>query len=269
MTICLGRVPDSLPVPVAHGVLYQVNARQFLLNIDCVARYLVSDGCEILIEPFPDADFDTIKLFLVGPVFGALLHQRGVLLLHASAIVSRSGAVVFAGLSGAGKSTLACAFHRKGYPVLTDDLCAISTGGSLLVAPGNPFLMLWADAIQGLEFGLDRPALRPARPNIEKYVLPLRDGFATEAAPLHAVYILEPSNSLLQGPTPIKGLAKIEALTRNTYRPRFVEQMSHEGNYLRQIAEVASRARVGRINWPRGSFQVDELTDLLERDFGV
>ena len=267
MNIRLGQVPDRLQNPVTRGILYQAAAGQFFLNINNVARYLVSDGCEILIDPAPHADFDTIQRFLFTSVFGALLHQRNILLLHASAIVTAAGAVVFAGLSGSGKSTVACAFHRRGYPVLADELCAINTVDSPSVAPGMPFLMLWADALEGLH--LKRPGLKPARPGLEKYVLPLGDGFATSATPLHAVYILEASNSRLSVPTPIKGLQKIELLIRNTYRPHFIAHMKHEGEHLRQITEVASSARVRRINRPRGSCQADELADLLQEDFGV
>ena len=262
----LGYVPECLDHAAAQGVLYQSTAGKFLLNIDRVARYLVSDGNEILINPAPDADFDAIRLFLFGTAFGALLHQRGILPLHGSAIVTTGGAVVFAGLSGCGKSTIAGAFHQRGYPVLADEICAVDTGDSLRVMPANPFLMLWADALR--EMGLDRIGLRPARSQIEKYILPLGNGFATEATRLRALYIVETTQSdLLSVPTPIKGLGKIEALARNTYRPHFVEHMNLEGKHLRQIAAIALRIPVRRIDRPRGPFRLGDLVNLLEEDF--
>ena len=76
-------------------------------------------------------------------------------------------------------------------------------------------------------------------------------------------------NSELSGPTPIKGLAKIEALTQNIYRPHFVEQMNIRAGQIKHITEVARHTPVRLINRPRGSFQVAELVDLLERDFGA
>jgi len=265
--IRLGHVPDSLESATPQGILYQCVTGKLLLNIDRVARYLVSDGNEILIHPAPDADLDAIRLFLFGSAFGALLHQRGILPLHGSAIITPRGAVVFAGLSGCGKSTIACAFHRKGYPVLADDLCAIDTGDSVRVMPGNPFLMLWADALQ--QMGLDRHGLRPARSELEKYILPLGEGFSTEAAPVHALYIIEATNSDLSAPTSIKGLRKIEALARSTYRPHFVEDMNLEGGHLRRITALAKRVAVRQINRPRSPSRLHELVDLLEEDFGA
>jgi hypothetical protein len=267
VVIRLGKVPHSLQNPTGGGVLYQIEPRRFLLNVDHVARYLVSDGNEILIDPSPGSDLSSIKLFLFGAVFGALLHQRGILPLHGSAIVTHRGAVVFAGVSGSGKSTLACAFHQKGYLVLSDDICAISLGESPVVISGNPFLMLWADALRELD--VDRVGLLPARPGIEKYILPLGEGFAAEAAALHAIYILEPENSELSAPVPVKGLKKIEILTQNIYRPHFVEPMNIRAGQIGQIAEVARRTSVKLLNRPLGSFVIQELVALLERDFNA
>jgi hypothetical protein len=262
-----GNVGGPLRSPTGQGVLYQNSSTQFLLNIDRVATYLVSGGNEIVVQPAPDADFDAIRLFLFGSVFGAILYQRGILPFHASAAVTPVGAVVFAGQSGCGKSTLACALHRKGYPILADDVCAVDTSGTMpMVMPANPFLMLWADALGGM--GVDWQALRPARRELKKYILPLDDGFATGATRIHAIYILETSNSELSAPVSVKGLKKIEVLAGQMYKPHFVEDMPG-GELLRQLSAIAGRVPIWRINLPRGQYRVTELVDLLERDFGA
>jgi hypothetical protein len=46
--------------------------------IERAACHLISDGCEILIEPFSGLDAKDLRLFLLGSAEGALLHQRGV-----------------------------------------------------------------------------------------------------------------------------------------------------------------------------------------------
>src|SRR6266566_3927655 len=72
----LGPVPEQLSHYSAEGVLYQASTRQFLLKINHIARYLVSNGSEIIVDPAPGAEMDAVRLFLFGSVFGAMLHQR-------------------------------------------------------------------------------------------------------------------------------------------------------------------------------------------------
>ena len=79
-------VPTSLPDPLGEGGNFQAAQDKLLLVVWDVARYLVVKGQEILIEPFPNCPENGLRLFLLGSAFGALLHQRGLLVMHASAI---------------------------------------------------------------------------------------------------------------------------------------------------------------------------------------
>jgi hypothetical protein len=113
-----------------------------------IGTFLVRDGREILVDPDPDAGDALLQLALLGPVLAALLQQRGDLVLHASAVEIDGAAVGFLGGRGAGKSTMAAALLRRGYPLLTDDILAVSLeDGSPRVLPGFPQLKLWPDAV--------------------------------------------------------------------------------------------------------------------------
>jgi hypothetical protein len=148
-----GEVPAELPDALARGVRFQAAPGRLLLQVDGVARYLVSGGSRVTIARDPAAGDEDVRVFLLGSVFGALLHQRDDLVLHGSAIEWDGAAVVFMGFSGAGKSTLAAAFRKRGRPILTDDLCVVRPDGSgrMLAHPGFPEAKLWLDSLQELD----------------------------------------------------------------------------------------------------------------------
>src|SRR3954464_14861332 len=111
--IGFGRVPSGDYPPG-----YSATAGGTLLAVAKVGRYFIREGREIVIEPAEGASERNLRLFLLGSAFGALLHRRGPLPLHANAIDLGRRAVAFSGHSGAGKSTIAAWFHDRGYPVL-------------------------------------------------------------------------------------------------------------------------------------------------------
>src|SRR5687768_17607128 len=71
----LGGVSD----PPAEGPGPHPADGGLLLVIDGVARYLVKDGSEIVIEPHPGVPDANVRLYLLGSAMGVLLHQRGLL----------------------------------------------------------------------------------------------------------------------------------------------------------------------------------------------
>ena len=262
-----GRVPEQLETPSAQGVLYQVSPQQFLLKPNHIARFLVTNGSDVLVERMPEATDDDVRVFLLGSVFGALLHQRGLLPMHASAIETRVGAVAFAGPVGLGKSTLAAAFHQRGYRILADDVCAVSLSAHAapLVTPAYPQLNLWADALDKL--GGRNAGLRRTRSLTEKYGLPVTPQFSTSSLPLYAVYELGSTNTDQISLSEVKGLAKIAFVKDNTYRLRYLKGMARREAYMRIVSAVAQHIRAVRVARPDGAFMLDELVNQVENDF--
>jgi hypothetical protein len=266
VSIRCGIVPEFILDPVGQGVLYQAVGDRFLLNIPHVARYLVCSGREIIVNVCPGANDQAVQLFLLGVCLGVLLHQRGVLALHASAVATARGALLFSGISGSGKSTLALALHEAGYPVLTDEIAAIRLSGDApMVQPGNPFLVLWNDAMR--KMGVDPDAFERARPELAKYIFPLGEGFASSAVNVAAVYVLDPYVTNHSRPGPIRGLQKIAALNQHTYRPHLLAEMNLEPAHLRRIASFANRTRLVRVNIARTDFHLAAFLESIKREF--
>ena len=162
-------VPASLDDAGKQGVTWQIAGDRFLFQVPGVARFLLSGGREILFEPASGVAAGDVSIFLIGTVFGILLHQRGEIVLHASAVQVNGKAVLFCGSSGAGKSTLAAALAQRGFPLVADDLCAITlaAGAAPMVQPDGRHLKLWAQAIEKLDLAEKRGAL--VRNRLEKF----------------------------------------------------------------------------------------------------
>src|SRR5262249_25236419 len=81
---------------------------------------LVRSGTEIFVDTVPAVDEGDLHLCILGPALAVLLRQRGLLVLHASAVQVAHGAIAFLASSGGGKSTLAASFYTRGHAVVTD-----------------------------------------------------------------------------------------------------------------------------------------------------
>jgi hypothetical protein len=224
-----------------------------VLAVDDVAQFHVSGGSHIQVVPQPGVPDRDVRLFLLGSAMGMLLHQRGLLPLHANAVEIDGKAVAFMGPSGAGKSTLAVWFHDRGYRIIADDVCVIrfDDDGQPWAEPGLPRLRLWKDALEGS--GRDHSRLersRAAAGNLEKYDLPIGLEPIAEPIPVGAAYLLTAGDRLAI--SPLAGVEAADAIFANTYRGRFVtpEMMkpywSSTLQFVRRTALFQARRQWGR-----------------------
>jgi hypothetical protein len=155
---------------------------------DGVGAFFIRQGCEIVIDPVAHFDAGYLRTLLLGPLFAILLRQRGLLVLHASAVKLGDCAVAFLGGSGWGKSTLVTAFHQRGNTVLTDDVMPLQMDGGLsLVLPSYPQFKLCPDA--AASFGKEEE-LVPIFQGAGKLAYSITDGFQHTPLPLQHIYIL-------------------------------------------------------------------------------
>lgn len=244
VTIRRRAVPQSLENPAASGPTWQMAGEQFLLRIPDIARFLLSNGREIAFEPEPEARHDDIPIFLLGTVFGILLHQREQIVLHASAVRINGKAVLFCGNSGAGKSTMAAALVQRGYPLVTDDVCAIAmtAEGVPMVYPDGRQLKLWAQSIDRLDLG-ERRGDR-VRDSLEKFYVEPAEAL-NEPMALGAVYALRearpPHATGIERPNVVDAAL---ILRRNAYRPMMVSRMGQKAHYFHAATTIARVAGI-------------------------
>ena len=253
--------------PGPHDTPFLQMARGDLrLTVDDIGCFRITGGERIawhrLHSGVSDQDIST---FLLGSAVGALLIQRGILVLHGNALEKDGQAIVCMGHSGAGKSTLAYALMQQGWRLLADDLVAISPDG--LVLPGIPRIKLWHDAAKA--FDLDPVQLPPIRQGMHKYLL-MGEAVqrATEAVPLQALYLIhqrrhdspDPDASRITRITSQKAAAL--RLRNQAFRPRFVRGLGQEGLNFMALARLQSRVPLASLPLPAG---IAAMQDWLEQ----
>jgi hypothetical protein len=238
---------------------YRLHDADALLTVPDVARFRIRDGKEIVVSPLPGASDRNLLLFLLGSGFGALLHQRGMMPLHANAIDLGGRAVAFCGPSGAGKSTLAAWFSDRGYRLLSDDVCVIGfdPAGRAIAKPGLERLRLWRDALDAS--GRDSGDYERSIDGRDKYDVPvLREEPATIPVRLAAVYQLDrASEQDQQGRIArLRGAEAVEMLVANTYRGGFLQVIGRTGPHLMTCARIAQSVPLWRAErlWGVSSF---------------
>ncbi len=232
------------------------------LQVSQIATFQIRNGNEILIDPEPGIDDDSIRAFLYGSAFGALLHQRGYLVLHGNAIQVGNSCIVCVGPSGAGKSTLAAGFLRRGYRIFADDVVPVDH--LCRVFPGVPRIKLWPDTVQQLQIETD--GLRQVRPNVKKFSLPLASMQESEPLPVRWIYLLEKGAVDEVKITPVQGVKRYAPLYQNTYRPSFVNGMGLSSQHLQHCGKLAGEVRLAQVTRPNSEFVLEPLIDAILND---
>lgn len=250
---------ESIPENV-NDSFYQVHPGVFRMAVPGVAQYVVEQGRHISIKPLASASIDEVRLFLLGSSMGALLYQRGLFPLHGSAIETKWGAMIFVGTQGAGKSTLAAQFHRRGYRLLSDDICAVAcTAQGLQALPAVAQFRLCSDAYERLG------SPQHARFDVDKFVVPMGDGYCSQPVELKAIHILsnhekgEPEFLLL------RGFNRVQQLLENLYRPYFLKGQETQSELMRMAGVIAQRCTMVSVARDRDASAIDSMIDFLER----
>lgn len=227
-----------------------------------VGKIQISSGSEIVIDT-AGVDDRVAGLFVVGPAMGAVLHQRGLLVLHGSAVVVSGGVVAFLGYSGWGKSTMAAAMVKLGNAGFCDDLVPVSlSNGAPSVSPGYPFLKLAPES--GDILGHGNVEWTPLLPNDNRCMIAVEGPNPGVSVPLSRIYVLR------EGERPeIESLEPQDAaveLIRHSYGLPWVRKSGMAARHLECCAALVDRVPIFRLFRPRRLDLVPEVAELVQRD---
>jgi hypothetical protein len=136
-----------------------------------------------------DPPMDAVQTDLLGRVMALVLHCRGILTLHASAVRIGGQGVVLLAPKGFGKSSLAIALVRAGARLISDDTVAVESTAPPVIRPGVQMLRLRPDSASRHQISSDGAAADKVRfrPDEEHAV-------GGEKTALSALYLLRPTS---------------------------------------------------------------------------
>jgi hypothetical protein len=228
---------------------------------------LIRAGREIIVEPETAID-GRLRLMLLGPALGALLQQRGLLALHASAVAFEQGAVAFIGDKGWGKSTMAAALHVRGHELVADDMLAIDLNQKQpLALPAFPQLKLWPDSLAMLNY----PAAQLPRlyPDFDKRGLRLTTCFSSRPRPLVCIYIL--GQMAVPAIKRLPGSQSLLKLIPHWYATRFSQEVLDTfgvSTPFMECADLIRRLPVFELTRPDSLEKVPEVAQMVEEHLG-
>ena len=255
------------------------------LELEGVGWFRAWDGKCVSWERWDDSVSDRdVRTFVVTSCLGALLIQRGVLVLNATTLVRNGKGVLLLGSPVSGKSTLTWCLLQQGWQLLSSELSVVDSQG--LVWPGLQQLKLWHDSAVAL--GLDWQNLPLVRRGLNRYaLLPPKLPVADQPIPLALIYgmggrdekphQMEARREAETEQTPEVGDVRIlpleserAALLRirnQAYQPRFYRAMEQEANLFLKASSLVQKGGGYLLKVPEGITrmrQALEAVDLLD-----
>jgi hypothetical protein len=259
--VTLGEFDPLLGEVLVEGYHFRVTSEAVYLFWEGIGSFMMKDGYELVVKPDPSVDEDYLRPFIFGPALAVLLHQKGVIVLHASAVDINGEAVAFLGDSGYGKSTLAVALQSLGHPMVTDDTLSVDVAEKITVNRGLPLLRLFDDVSEVFR---DDPGVGEML-----YRSPVKNFYQihrwTEESSLKlkCIYVLEKTDEV--SISPLKDTDGLLNLIKNSFLINIFRNHEKSQN-LEQCFEIASKIPIKLLKTGNSLHDLDKLANLVEKD---
>ena len=265
VNIILGKVP---PFPEDGSTINErlwITPNEFLMHFKDVATYYAKNGNLIIAEVNADAERKLVRLYLLCNAMAAIIHQRKLIPLHCSGIITQKGVAIIVGQSGAGKSTTTKALTQKGHRIFTDDVCVLKIKNNAISAiPSYPVMKLWERSFELLQLGIASESDMYSA-NFNKYRVFFHDHFVNEWQPVSTIFNLTVSEDSKEvSITKQNGIEAFVTIGENTYRNYYVEPMQLNAVHFEMISRLAQQCEVYKIVRPPTVDSIAVVVEMIE-----
>lgn len=235
----LGKVPETLEKDVLEVKPFSMfNENEFIFNIPETAKYYITNGDNVIIEPLTD-NFEEVLFYFYTGVLATVLFQRNILPLHVSGIKLKNNTILlFAGHQRAGKSSTSIMLQNRGYLPFTDDTAVLEVQNGVCCAQAS------YPIIRALEKTLEKQQvyteddINPVIKEGFKYGINFHEKFIEHKLPVSGiVFISEEGDEV--SIAPVKAAEAIKYLKFNIYRKQWVSGMKKELLQFKTISSIA------------------------------
>jgi hypothetical protein len=248
-----------------HEGKFSVKDNTVIFRIKNTAIFSVEKGERVIVSPLEHADFNKIRLYILGSCMGIILMQKKILPLHGSAFVIDGKAYAIVGNSGAGKSTLASTFMTSGYKLISDDVIPVSLSDNQepIVHPSYPQQKLWEESVEKL--CLPQNKYSPLFEREKKYAIPVDSYFYKGGSvKLAGIFELEKSNEEELTIEKInKSLEKLPILYNQTFRNSVLNRLELLKWHFSFTANIADHVEIYKVKRPISRFTPLNIQSLI------
>ena len=257
VTMREGIIDHPLPDDETDRGCYEATPDEAFVWYRDVGQLCIRHGREIIIDPVRDGARRLRHHILQGMALGIVLHQRGVLTLHASGVEVDGRAAIFIGWKRMGKSTTAASFYAAGHRLLTDDIIVLDPADGTTVLPGFSQIRLDPEAVaKGL--GMDPDEIPRLHEDYEKRSGRAEQGFDLTPLPLGHIFVLAWGDKFQL--EPLHGREALTQLLTHSYAQRFLGNVAATPQHLKQVGKLINAVPVTRLTKP---IDLDRLPELI------
>jgi hypothetical protein len=237
---------------------YYFNDTELVFEAPGVANYYAANGEQIDVELDETVDKDnlqqmrSVRLYLLATVFAAILLQRKLLPLHASAVIKDGKLTLIAGDSGAGKSTVLAEFMKQGHTIFSDDVVVLSRSlaGEVVAEASYPMIKLWEDAQVKLEHEMFADQSFLVKHDLNKYGIFFHQDFDTDKYPVEKIFILKKAELEATSVCTLSGSDGFAEVSRQVYRPLLLHNLELKKLTFDIMLDLAKSCSIWQVSRP-------------------
>ncbi|MEL1239868.1 hypothetical protein [Flavobacterium flavipallidum] len=261
--VVLGTVkPDFKNEPNVKKPFTQFNENEFFYQMPNIARYFVSDGKKVVIEPLCE-DWDSILLFFYSNCIAAILFQKNQIPFHVSGVLDKKGGLwLFAAPSRTGKSTTALKLKERGYTLFTDDTALITVEDNACVAIASyPVLRAWENTIHNQK-AFDVSEAKQLRAEINKFGIAFHEDFVSTSQKVKGIIFLEMKGNIIDIER-VKPAVGMKFLGDNIYRNKWINGMNKPLLQFKTLSSISQKVSFWTAVRPKDKPSFDSFADAI------